>query len=242
MSVQWHELDDAEAAAEAAAHFLLSRLENALSGRPRATVALSGGSGPKALLGRLAAARFDWAPVHFFWVDERSVPPSHADSNFRLAQECLLGPARIPKTQVHRIAGELRPELAAQRYVEEIQGFFGSEGEAPRFDVVHLGLGPDGHTASLFPGEPLIEDRSGIAAAVYVEKLNAWRVTLLPGALLAARHTFFLTTGEEKAEAVRAVLTEEYDPQRWPAQVITHHGRNVVWFLDRAAAKKEEGR
>jgi len=240
MSVEWHELEDAEAVIEAAAHFVLGRLEDALAGREYATLALSGGSSPKELFRRLAAARFQWERVHFFWVDERCVPPTHDDSNFRLAQETLLSLAHISKHQIHRIAGELRPELAARRYAEEIQEFFGLEEDAqPHFDVVQLGLGPDGHTASLFPGEPLIENRSGIAAAVYVEKFNTWRVTLLPGALLAARHTFFLTTGEEKADAVHAVLTEEYNPLRWPAQVITHHGRKVVWFLDHAAAKKE---
>lgn len=240
MSVQWHELTDAEAVAEAAARFVVGRLEDALAGREYATLALSGGSGPKGLLRRLAGTRFRWDRVHFFWVDERSVPPTHEESNFRLAQELFLGPARISKQQIHRIPGELRPEVAARRYAEEIQRFFGVEEESqPHFDVVQLGLGPDGHTASLFPGEPLIEDRTGVAAAVYVDKLNTWRVTLLPGALLAARHTLFITTGEEKADAVRAVLTEEYNPLQWPAQVVTHHGRHVVWFLDHAAAKKE---
>jgi 6-phosphogluconolactonase len=240
MSVQWHPLRDAVAAAEAAAHFILGRLEDALDGQPYTTLVLSGGSGPRAMFAHLAAARFSWNRVHFFWVDERCVPPDHPNSNFRLAKELLLGPAHITKTQVHRIAGELRPEEAARRYVEDIREFFELEVEAlPHFDVVHLGLGADGHTASLFPGEPLLDDRSAIAAAVYVEKLNSWRVTLLPGALLAAGHTMFLSTGEDKADAVHAVLTEPYDPRRWPAQVITHHGRRVAWFLDHAAARKE---
>lgn len=241
MSVLWHECADAEAVAEAAAHFVLRRLEEALGGQPFATLALSGGSGPKALFRQLAAARFVWDRVHFFWVDERSVPPTHPDSNFGLAQELLLGPARIPRSQIHRVHGELRPEVAAERYVEEIQEFFGlEEGGQPHFDLVHLGLGPDAHTASLFPGEPLIDDRSGIAAAVYVEKFNTWRITLLPGALLNAHQTMFVAAGEDKADAVRAVLTEAYDPHRWPAQVITHHGHDVVWFIDHAAAKKEQ--
>ena len=240
MSVQWFEQADPDATAEAAAHFVLGRLEDALAGRECATIALSGGSSPRGLFARLARTRFRWDRVHFFWVDERSVPPTHEDSNFRLAQELLLGPARIPKPQIHRIEGELRPELAAKRYTDEIRRFFRPENDAlPHFDVIQLGLGPEGHTASLFPGEPLIEDRSGIAAAVYVEKLNTWRITLLPGVLLAALHTVFLATGDQKAEAVRAVLTEEYNPQRWPAQVITHHGRRVVWFLDHAAAARE---
>lgn len=242
MSVQWYELENLDAAAAAAAHFILGRLGDALSGQPSATLALSGGSVPRALFAHLAATRyhFHWNRIHVFWVDERCVPPHHNDSNYRLAQETLVDPLHLSPSQVHRIHGELRPDAAARRYIEDLQDFFRlEEGQLPSFDVVHLGLGPDAHTASLFPGEPWIDNRTGIAAAVYVEKLNSWRVTLLPGALLAARHTVFLTAGEEKADAVQAVLTGPYDPQRWPAQVMTHHGRHVVWFLDHAAARRE---
>ncbi len=237
MSVQWFELETPEAAAEAAAHCILARLGDALSGQPHAALALSGGRAPAALFRRLAASPFLWDRVHFFWVDERSVPPGHPDSNYRLARETLLDPLRAPPSHVHRIHGELRPDEAARRYAGEIREFFGlDEGQLPAFDVMHLGLGPDAHTASLFPGEPRIADRSGIAAAVYVETRNTWRVTLLPGVILAARHVVLLTPGAEKAAAVAAVLNEPYDPLRWPAQVVTHHGRHVVWFLDRAAA------
>jgi 6-phosphogluconolactonase len=110
-------------------------------------------------------------------------------------------------------------------------------GEAtPEFDVIHLGMGADGHTASLFPGEPLVEDRTGLTAAVYVEKMKQWRVTLLPAVLLAARHTVLLATGADKAATIRAVLEDGYEPSRLPMQVVAHHGRNVMWFLDRAAA------
>jgi 6-phosphogluconolactonase len=107
----------------------------------------------------------------------------------------------------------------------------------PHFDMIHRGMGADAHMASLFPGEPLIDDREGIAAAVFVRHLNAWRVTLLPGVLLAAKHNVFLVTGADKAEAVRAVFHEEYDPKKYPAQMASHHGRGVSWFLDEAAAK-----
>ena len=111
----------------------------------------------------------------------------------------------------------------------------------PHFDLVHRGMGPDAHTASLFPGEPLIDDREGIAAAVYAEKFNMWRVTLLPGALLAAKHTVFLVAGEDKAEAVRAVFHEEYDPKKYPAQIASHHGRGVTWFLDESSRREADG-
>lgn len=238
MSARWFSYPDAQAAAEACAHHILARLEDALSGRSYATLALSGGLTPRPLFERLAASRFPWHQVHLFWVDERAVAPTDPASYHRMAAECFITPARLPSRNVHRIQGELRPDVAARRYAEEIRQFFGLDpGEMPRFDVIHRGVGPDGHTASLFPGEPLLEDRENIAAAVYAEKLAQWRITLLPGVLLAASHTVFLVTGADKAEIVRAVFQEPYDPKRLPAQIASHHGRSVTWFLDREAAR-----
>jgi 6-phosphogluconolactonase len=238
MSVRWHALPDATTAAEACAHHVTNLLEEVLSGQAFVTFAVSGGSTPKVLFQKLAAAKLRWDHVHLFWVDERMVPPTDPASNYKLADDYLIKPARIPQRHVHRICGEMAPKTAAARYVEEIRDFFGlEEGEMPRFDVVHRGMGPDAHTASLFPGEPLIDDREGIAAAVFVPKFNQWRVTLLPGALLAAKHNVFLVTGPDKAEAVRAVFKEEYDPKQYPAQIASHHGRGVTWFLDEKAAE-----
>jgi 6-phosphogluconolactonase len=237
MSVRWHTAPDPPAAAESCAHHILNLLETALSGQELATFAISGGSTPRLLFQRLAASDFRWDRVHLFWVDERSVPPTDPASNYRLAEEHLIHPAHIPHRLIHRIAGELEPQAAAARYAGEIRAFFGLEsGEMPQFDVVHRGMGPDAHTASLFPGDPLIDDREGIAAATFAKKFNQWRVTLLPGVLLAPRHTVFLVTGEDKAEAVRAVFREEYDPKKYPAQIASHHGRGVTWFLDDKAA------
>jgi 6-phosphogluconolactonase len=238
MSVQVFELTNPEAAADAAARCVLEGLDEALSLREWATLAISGGSAPKILFPKLAAAPIRWDRVHLFWVDERSVPPDHADSNYRLANELLVIPSRIPSGQVHRIHAEEGPQQAAKLYGEDIDRFFGPrEATQPVFDVVHLGIGPDGHTASLFPGEPLIEDRSGTVTAVYVPKMNTWRITLLPGPLLAARRTLFFAVGQDKAEVVGHVLGPEYVPQKWPAQVISRHGENVIWFLDQAAAR-----
>ena len=237
MSVRWHALSDATAAAEACAHHVTNLLEEVLSGQEFVTLVVSGGSTPKMLFQKLVASKFRWDHVHLFWVDERMVPPTDPASNYKLADDYLIKPAHIPHRQVHRICGEMAPKTAAARYVEEIRDFFGlEEGEMPRFDVVHRGMGPDAHSASLFPGEPLIDDREGIAAAVFVPKFNQWRVTLLPGALLAAKHNVFLVTGPDKAEAVRAVFKEEYDPKQYPAQIASHHGRGVTWFLDEKAA------
>jgi 6-phosphogluconolactonase len=237
MSVRRFTAPDAAGAAEACAHHVVSVLDETLAGQEFATFAVSGGKSPQLLFDRLAATKFPWDRVHLFFVDERCVPPSDPASNFKLAEEHLIRPAHIPQRHVHRIAGEIPPKVAATRYSSEIRTFFGVEdGEMPHFDLIHRGMGPDAHTASLFPGEPLIDDREGIAAAVFVEKFNSWRVTLLPGVLLAAKHTVFLITGADKAEAVRAVFHEEYDPKKYPAQMASHHGRGVAWFLDESAA------
>jgi 6-phosphogluconolactonase len=237
MSVRWHTYPDAAAAAEACSHHVIALLEEVLSGQEFATFAISGGSTPRLLFKQLADSYFRWDHVHLFWVDERCVPPTDPASNYKLANDNLILPAHIPHRQVHRICGEMAPKVAAARYADEIREFFGlEEGEMPHFDVVHRGMGPDAHTASLFPGDPLIDDREGIAAATFAEKLNQWRVTLLPGALLAANHTVFLVAGADKEEAVRAVFEDEYDPKKYPAQIASHHGRGVTWFLDEAAA------
>ena len=237
MSVRRYTQPDPAAAAEACAHHVLSVLEEVLSGNEFATLAVSGGATPRFLFEFLAKSKFRWDHVHLFWVDERSVPPNDPASNYKLADDYLIKPAHIPQRQVHRIVGEIAPKAAAARYVEEIREFFGlDEGEMPHFDLVHRGMGPDAHTASLFPGDPLIDNRENIAAAVYAPKFNQWRVTLLPGVLLAAKHTVFLVAGEDKAEMVRAVFNEEYDPRKYPAQIASHHGRGVAWFLDQKAA------
>jgi len=238
MSIRRFNAADAAGAAEACARHVVSVLDETLSGQEFANIAVSGGTSPRMLFDCLATMTFPWDRVHVFFVDERCVPPTDPASNYKLAEEHLIQRAHVPHRHVHRIAGEVPPKVAAARYAEDIREHFGLEiGEMPHFDLIHRGMGPDAHTASLFPGEPLIEDREGIAAAVYVEKLKMWRVTLLPGVLLAAKHTVFLVAGEDKAEAVRAVFHEEYDPMKYPAQMASHHGRGVSWFLDEAAAK-----
>jgi len=237
MSVHWHTYPDANAAADACAHHIAGLLEEALAGQELATLAVSGGSTPRRMFETLAASGFKWDRVHLFWVDERGVPPTDAASNYKLTYDHLIQRAHFPTRNIHRILGEMQPANAAKGYEEEIRDFFGlEEGEMPHFDVVHRGMGPDAHTASLFPGDPLINDREHIAGATFAEKFKQWRITLLPGALLAAKHTVFLVAGDDKKEAVRAVFHEEYDPLKYPAQIASHHGRGVTWFLDQAAA------
>jgi 6-phosphogluconolactonase len=238
MSVHRFTAPDPPAAAEACANHVVRVLEEALSGQQFATFAISGGSTPRLLFDRLAHLALPWDRVHLFWVDERCVPPTDNESNYRLAEEHLIKPAHIPAVNLHRIHGEMLPPEGAARYVSDIREFFGlEEGEFPPFDLVHRGMGPDGHSASLFPNDPLTEDRENIAGAAYSERFQQWRVTLLPGALLAARNTVFLVTGADKQEAVRATFQGPYDPQQYPAQIVAHHGRGVAWFLDEPAAK-----
>ena len=237
MSVQWSTHPDPRAAASACAQHISALLEQALSDQEHATLAVSGGSTPKLLFQSMIASGFRWQRVHLFFVDERAVPPNDPESNFRLANENLIVPAHIPPEQVHRVHGESKPEAAAQQYVDDIRNFFGlEEGEMPHFDVVQCGMGPDAHTASLFPGETSIEDREHIAGAVYVQKMAKWRVTLLPAALLAARNTAFLVTGADKAPAGGDVFHQEFDPKHYPAQLISRQSKRVTWFLDQAAA------
>jgi 6-phosphogluconolactonase len=223
-------------ASEQCGRFVLQCLANALRTQEKATLAISGGNTPRPMFSVMAQADFDWANVHIFWVDERCVPPDDDLSNFKMADETLLTPARISKYNVHRIHGELKPEEAAARYVEEIRGFFSpAEGELPAFDVIHRGMGSDAHTASLFPGEPLIGDRTGIAASVYSKPAHNYRVTLLPGVLLAAKRTVILAAGPDKAGPLKDVLDGPEDPFRYPCQIATRGSNSAVWFVDRAA-------
>jgi 6-phosphogluconolactonase len=225
-----------EDSARDCSRFILEALAEALRNSPQATLAISGGSTPKLLFAEMARAAFDWSKVHIFWVDERCVPPTDSQSNFKLANETLLEAAKIPLLNIHRIYGELQPEEGAARYNTEIKAFFTlGDGQMPVFDILHRGMGPDAHTASLFPGEPLIANRTGIAAHVWVEKMKMDRVTLLPAVLLAAKQTVLQVSGDEKAEAVRQVLKEPEDYFRYPCQIASRDGK-AVWFLDRPAA------
>ncbi len=231
-------LDSAQEAADACAAYILSLLPDAVAEGQGATIAFSGGSTPKLLFAALAKADLDWKRVHFFWVDERCVPPTDSQSNFKLANDAFLAAAGIPESNIHRVYGELSPEAAAARYNSDIQTFFSlSSGELPAFDVLHRGMGPDAHTASLFPGELLINDRTGIAASVWVEKMQMHRVTLLPGVLLAAKNTILQVSGEEKADALEHVLRGPEDWLHYPCQIASRD-KKATWFLDRAAAKK----
>jgi len=238
MTAQSFVYESADAASEACARKVLELFRLALATQPRVTFAVSGGTTPKRMFADMAQSGFDWTKVHLFWVDERCVPPTDSQSNYKLAKDHFIDAAHFPAANVHRIQGELAPTEAANLYAADIRSFFDlSPGALPHFDVVHRGMGPDAHTASLFPGEPLIDDHKNLAGAVYVEKFHQWRVTLLPGVLEAARHTLMLAAGPDKAEPLHSVLHDPYDPKRYPAQITTYDGEGVMWFLDKAAAR-----
>lgn len=227
-----------EEAAHLCAAYILDCLAEALKAQKRATLAISGGSTPKPMFSAMAQAGFDWSHVHMFWVDERCVPPSDGQSNFKLANETLLVPAKIRPENTHRIYGEIDPAQAAARYVTNIQAFFElKHGELPEFDVIHRGIGADAHTASLFPGSELIKNHNDIAAHAWVEHLKMDRVTLLPGVLESAKKTVLQVSGLDKANAVRHVLTNDENFVNYPCQIASRDSR-ATWFLDEAAAEK----
>ena len=231
--------ESAATSAEDCARYVVEVTRAVLSSNARFSFAISGGSTPKLLFERLVGSGLDWTKVHVFWVDERCVPPDNSQSNFKLANDSWLKPAGVPLANIHRIQGELDPEQAAQVYVDEIRAFFSLKpGELPVFDLIHRGIGADAHTASLFPGEPLIADHENIAAHVWVEKMKMDRVTLLPGVLEKAKHTMLEVAGPDKAQPVYEVLYGELDPFQFPCQIATRNSDTAVWFLDEAAAAK----
>jgi 6-phosphogluconolactonase len=226
--------DDPVAAAEACGERILSLLEPVIASGEPATLAISGGSSPRPMFQYFARTPFAWDRVHLFWVDERCVPPDDPQSNFKLANDVWLAPSDFPRTNIHRVRAELAPADAASAYAEEIADWFGPDDAViPHFDVIHRGMGPDGHTASLFPGEPLVGDQTRLTAAVWVEKMHQHRVTLLPGVLEAAHNTVVLVTGDDKAQVLKTVLHGPYDPMKYPAQIAAN---KAAWFADKAAA------
>jgi 6-phosphogluconolactonase len=225
------------------AHRCAAYIIELLKSSGHATLAISGGKTPTPMFEDLAKSDLDWSRIHIFWVDERCVPPSDDRSNFKAANQSLLIPAKVPPANVHRILGEIDPNEAAEKYAADIKQFFSLKpGQLPVFDVLHRGMGPDAHTASLFPGEPLIRNHSDIAAHVWVEKMKMDRITLLPGVLDGARHTVLQVTGTDKTGSVHDVLYGPENPLQYPCQIATRGSNKAVWFLDKAAAAQVENK
>ena len=227
--------EDVQQLSEAAARTFVEKARKAIKESGRFAVALAGGSTPKSTYETLSARYggpedLDWGRVHFFFGDERSVPPEHEDSNYRMAHEELL--SHVPAGSVHRMRGELEPSEAAAHYEQELEEFFGGP---PRLDLVLLGIGEDGHTASLFPRTPALEVRDRSVAENPVEKLGTTRVTLTLPAVNAARNVIFLVAGEGKAGALKEILEGDAEPRDYPSKLVEPSG-GAAWMVDRAAA------
>jgi len=230
--------------ARAAAEEVVRLAGEAVNARGRFTFVLSGGSTPRSLFQLLSAPhesfrdRITWSSVHVFWGDERCVPPDHPDSNYRMARESLLDHVPIPTANVHRIAAE-NPDAAAAAalYDNELGAFFSSGSELPRFDLVLLGLGPDGHTASLFPGNAAVHETQRRVIAPFVEKFGTHRITLTAPVLKHAAVVIFLVSGAEKSAALAAVVEGERQVDLYPAQIIQPDDGELVWLVDTAAAQ-----
>jgi 6-phosphogluconolactonase len=233
-------LPDASEAAEAAARELVAAFSDSLADHGTFRVAFSGGSTPRLLFDRLAAAAFrplvDWTRARIFFVDERCVPPQDERSNYRLAKEHLLDPLRVPPENVFRMRGEVEPRHAAEEYEAALGREFASDGPPPRFDYELLGLGTDGHTASLFPGTKALEETRRLVVENFVPNLGEWRLTLTLPVLNAARRAVFLVVGEEKRDAVSSVLHADRPTASLPASLVHPDRGSLVWILDEAAA------
>lgn len=226
-----------------AANQLCAIARTAIDERSRFVVALSGGSTPRALFNCLASEHgtdIDWSNVLFFWSDERTVPPEHDDSNYRMARDTLLRPLGIEDGQIFRLHGEDDPHAAASAYEETIAKVFdlNNFSQPPSFDLVLLGIGYDGHTASLFPNTQALVETTRWVVANEVSKLNTWRLTMTPSLINAARHVVFLATGANKAQAVSQVIGGSRKPEDHPGQLVWPKDGTLTWYLDRAAAGK----
>lgn len=227
--------------AAAAAELFTRAAETAVAARGQARIAISGGSTPKAMFRLLCGAPFaervPWSKLQLFWVDERCVGPTDPDSNYGMTRQAMLDCVPLPAAQIHRMEGELDPDEAAARYEAEIRNTFKLEGaETPTFDLVLLGLGPDGHTASLFPHTEALHNLTNIVVANHVPQKETWRLTLTWPVITQARQVAFLIEGEEKADMIKTVWAGKYDPESWPAQLIRPASGKLTLLLDQAAA------
>jgi 6-phosphogluconolactonase len=243
LQINYYVEPDAEAFARRAAQYFTEMAWEAVAYSGHARIALSGGSTPKAAFEQLAdfsqpwRGRMPWDKLELYWVDERAVPPDDAESNYRMTREALLDRVPLQPSQIHRIEGELDPDAAAARYESELRNGFLLEGaQLPRFDLIALGMGSDGHTASLFPRTEALNETARLVTANHVPQKDAWRITLTWPVINHASSVFFLIAGADKATALSEVLTGPHDPQRLPSQLIWPSSGILTLILDKAAA------
>lgn len=234
---------DSTALAKRMAQHVVEVAERAVAKQGLVRIAVSGGSTPKAAFELLAdpaqpwLKRMPWAKLDLYWVDERTVPPDHPDSNYRMTREALLDHVPLKPEQVHRMEGELKPEVAAARYESLLRNTFRLEGaQTPRFDLISLGMGDDGHTASIFPHTEAIHEMGRLVTANKVPQKDTWRITLTWPVINQGSSVFFLIGGKNKAELVKEVFTGPRDPERLPSQLIWPASGILTLILDRDAA------
>lgn len=233
---------DLDTISQHAAAYIMHIARESIVTRGRFTIALSGGNTPGKLYGLLASepynSQIDWQLVDIFWSDERCVPPDDPESNYFMAHEVLLSRISIPVAQVHRMpADQFNRDAASLTYTQEMQRAFSTNG-IPDFDLLQLGMGPEGHTASLFPHQPSLYERERLVMPVTVPKPPPDRLTFTPPILNAARHVLFLATGADKADALRAVIEGPDNPDEYPAQIVRPPNGEVTWMVDSAIAQK----
>lgn len=233
---------DADTMSVEAAKYVVQVAQEAIAARNLFSFGFSGGSTPGKLYSLLATepyrSQIDWQAVHFFWSDERCVPPNDPQSNFRLAYETLLSKLNVRPEQIHRMpADQPNREQASADYAVEIRQVLGGNG-IPVFDLLQMGMGPEGHTASLFPHQPSLHEQTRLVMPVSVPKPPPDRLTFTPPLLQAARYLLYLVTGKDKAQAFQAVLSHVYQPDEYPAQLITKQAQGeVVWMTDTAVGQ-----
>lgn len=236
---------DLERLSRAAAQLLTGQGARAIHERDRFLVALSGGSTPVRLFQLLAADYRDqiaWGQTHVFWGDERCVPPEDPESSYGQARQALLSHVHLPEANVHRIQGDLGPAEAARDYAHVLKRFASPPLDWPRFDLALLGMGEDGHTASLFPGSPVRAGGPVIGVSAHYQNRPVERVTLTPPVFNSARMVLFMATGTNKAAVLSQVLGDSYQPERLPAQRIHPEDGELIWLLDEGAASKLPGK
>ena len=225
-----------------AAQYIIRIAQESISTHGNFMIALSGGSTPKKLYSLLGdepyRSQMNWSLVDIFWSDERSVPADNEESNYHMAQQVLLSKIPVTAEQIHRMpADQADGDAASLVYTLDMQRAFATDG-IPNFDLIQLGMGPEGHTASLFPHQSALHEQQRLVMPVTVPKPPPARLTFTPRILNAARHVLFLVTGTEKAEALQAVLEGSYQPDEYPAQLLQSARGEVTWMLDEAAASK----
>jgi 6-phosphogluconolactonase len=233
--------NDIEDLSGAAANLFAVQAAESISKRDRFLVALNGGNTPMRFFQLLAIGhrdQVDWNRVHIFWGDERCVPPDDAGSSYGQARDSLLSRVPIPDSNIHRIMGELAPVEASGNYSNTLRRFASPPLEWPRFDLVYLGMGEDGHTASLFPGSPVDETGTVIPVTAHYQDCPANRVTLTPAVFNRARRVVFMVTGAKKAVTLAEVLSDRYNPGQYPAQRINPKDGELIWLVDEEAAGK----